>query len=89
MSVRSNHTKQKYQDTLKRGLRVYVKNVVDEITAIISKFGCAITADIYGQKHSAKRLFLLATIHYINDESEQHSRVLFAAPFDEYSNIWH
>lgn len=57
------------------------KHVVEEITATISKFGCAVTADIWTETYR-KTSFLSATIHYVNEQSELHSRVLFAAPFD-------
>ncbi|KAL4009128.1 hypothetical protein ACER0C_002980 [Sarotherodon galilaeus] len=57
------------------------KHVLEEITATISKFGCAVTADIWTETYR-KTSFLSATIHYVNEQSELHSRVLFAAPFD-------
>lgn len=57
------------------------KFVVDEITATISKFGCSVTADIWTETYR-KTSFLSATLHYVKEQFELHSRVLFAAPFD-------
>ncbi|KAK7886829.1 hypothetical protein WMY93_026450 [Mugilogobius chulae] len=55
--------------------------IISEMRPIIQVYGCAITSDIWTEDYH-KTSFISATVHYINDEFQLKSRVLFAAPFE-------
>ena len=52
------------------------RSLVDSMTEPISKYGCAVTTDIWTANYR-KTSFILAIIHYINESYNLVSRVLF------------